>query len=113
MKVNGMQSNEVLLKELGSRLKSKRISMSITQTDLAKESGVSLRTIINMENGENTSLNNFISVIRVLRMIENLELFIPEQKNNPEDVYNLGHKRQRVSKPKTVKEASWVWGNDK
>ena len=79
---------------------------------MASKSGVSLRTIGGFENGENISLNNLISILRVLRILQELNLFIPDVKTNPEDVLNLGHSRKRVSSVKTNRKSPWKWGDE-
>ena len=113
MKIYGMQTNEVILKEIGKRIKSRRILLSITQNELALEAEVSLRTIINAENGENFSLANLISILRAIRVAENLDLLLPENKTDPIEVFKLGHARKRVSKVKTVSRRDWKWGDEK
>lgn len=113
MKINGMESNDVILKEFGQRLKSKRIEMKITQQELARESGVSLRMIVQIENGHNVSLNSLISILRVLRIVENINLLVPEEKISPIEYLELGKKRERVSKKKQNQSSSWKWGDEK
>ena len=87
--------------------------MSITQKDLAKESGVSLGTIMNTENGDNVSLNNLISILRVIRVVDNLDSLIPQKKSNPMDILDLGHNRKRVSKSNKNNDSDWKWGDEK
>lgn len=111
MRINGIQTTETILKEIGSRIKRKRISLSITQKDLAREAHVSLRTIVSVEKGENISFWHIISILRVLKIADNLELLIPEILTDPFEVLKLGHKRQRVSKSKTIAD-DWKWGDE-
>jgi len=113
MKIYGLEKNEVILEEIGNRIKSRRISLAISQKALALESGVSLRTIVNAENGENISLDNLISISRVIRVAENFDLLIPESKTNPLEMLNLGHRRKRVTKVKKDKQSSWKWEDEK
>ena len=49
MKLTGVETNKIILKELGQRIKDIRISMSLTQEELALKSGVSIRTIVRLE----------------------------------------------------------------
>lgn len=112
MKIYGMETNEVIINEIGSRVKAKRIAQSITQKELAFESGVSLRTISGFENGENISISNLISLLRVLRSLQDIDLLLPEKKISPIEVLNLGHNRQRVSRPKKKVKTSIQWGED-
>jgi transcriptional regulator with XRE-family HTH domain len=112
MKIHGYETNEVILKEIGKRMKSKRIAMNLTQKELAHESGVSQRTISGFENGENISLENVIAILRVLKQIQEINLLFPEEKTNPFDVIQLGNKRQRVSTKKTSKKNTWNWNEE-
>ena len=112
MKIYGIETNEVILSEIGHRIKSRRIALAITQKNLALESGVSLRTINNLENGKNVSLNNLVSILRVIRVVDNIDLLVPENKTNPMDILDLGHSRKRVSKLKHDKKSTWKWGDE-
>lgn len=85
----------------------------MTQEEPAKETGVSLRTIISLEQGKNISFSNIISVLRVLRLIENLELLISKEKTDPFTILELGKKRQRVSKAAKKSKSIWKWGDER
>ena len=113
MKLYGNEANDVILKELGNRIKDKRINLLITQKELAQESNVSLRMISNVENGSNISLDNLISILRVLGIAGNLELLIPDNKINPYDILELGDSRKRVYPKKTLKQTKWQWEDEK
>lgn len=113
MKITSIKSNEIIIKKLGGRIKSVRLSMSLTQKELAFESGISLRTITNIEQGLNISLSNIISMFRVLRILDNFELLIPEIKPDPFDMLILGKKIKRVSKSSKANTKSWKWGDEK
>lgn len=109
MKIQGFETNTAILAEIGLRIKARRIALAITQKELANESGVSQRTISGFENGENISLDNLLSILRVLRLLQEINLLFPEKKVNPFDVINLGHSKKRVSSKKTQKDTSWTW----
>lgn len=112
MKILGFETNEVILKELGVRLKSKRVALDITQKVLALESGVSQRTISGFENGENISLDNLVSLFRALRLLPSLDALIPEKKINPFDMLEHGRSKQRASSKLYVQESSWEWKDE-
>lgn len=111
MKIHSVSINEVVLKEVGIRVKNRRISMGLTQKELAEEADVALKTISNLENGANVSLFNLVSVLRVLRLLDNINLLIPVTKFNPFDVLELGKKRERVRKSKKEEPSVWKWGD--
>lgn len=110
MKIQGFESNDVIIKEIGKRLKDRRIALNITQKDLAIESGVSQRTISGFENGENISLDNLLSILRVLKLLQDINLLFPEKKINPFDMLSLGHGKKRATSKNTRINASWEWG---
>mgnify|MGYP006292369387 CR=1 FL=1 len=112
MKILGFETNEIILKELGVRLKSRRIALDMTQKVLALESGVSQRTISGFENGENISLDNLVSLFRALRLLPSLDTLIPEKKINPFDMLEQGQSRQRASSKLYVQESAWEWGDE-
>lgn len=109
MKIQGFETNNVIIEEIGKRLKARRIALAITQKELALESGVSQRTISGFENGGNISIDNLLSILRVLRLIQEINLLFPEKKVNPFDVLNLGHSKKRVSSKSAGKDSSWEW----
>lgn len=109
MKIQGFETNNEIIVEIGKRLKARRISLNMTQKDLAIESGVSNRTISGFENGENISLDNMLSILRVLRLLQDINLLFPEKKVNPFDMLNLGHSKKRASSKNKSKKSSWAW----
>lgn len=97
---NEMSDPAVLVK-IGQRIKEIRIRKSITQEELATFSGVSTLTVANIEKGKSVSLLLFITVLRSLGLLENLEQLVPEMKISPLDLKKLqGKKRYRVRKLK-------------
>jgi transcriptional regulator with XRE-family HTH domain len=103
MKIQGFETNDIIIKEIGRRLKARRIALDMTQKELAIESGLSQRTISGLENGENISFDNLLSILRVLRLLQEINLLFPEIKVNPFDVLNLGHSKKRASSKKYKK----------
>lgn len=112
MKIYGYETNDVLIKEIGKRVKCRRIALSISQSELSIESGVSVRTLSGFENGENILFSNLISILRVLKLIQELNLLIPDIKTNTEEVLSLRHSRQRVRSVKSEKKSTWKWGDE-
>ena len=111
MKIYDSQSNKSILNEVGLRIKQRRISLSITQQDLSEKTGISLRTIINIENGNNFSFENLVLILKALKLADNLNDLIPESKIDPIALLNFDKQRQRASKIKQTK--NWKWGDEK
>lgn len=94
-------SNPAILTKLGIRIKDTRIRKNITQEELAIEAGVSSLTIANIEKGKSVTLFMFISVLRALGILENLENLVPEMKVSPLLLkQTLGKKQCRVRRLK-------------
>ncbi len=95
-------SDTAILKSLGTRLKTCRISRGMKQQELAAESGVGVSTIAKIENGQSVALSLFVSVMRTLGLLENLELLVPEQKVSPLELLKMQGKQ--VKRVRTKKE---------
>jgi putative transcriptional regulator len=71
--------NQDILTDLGKRLKQQRLNQNLSSVELARKSGVSVRTITGFERGEkNISLLNLIELLRALTLVNNLNELIPE-----------------------------------
>jgi len=86
-----------LCNRIAAKIKTVRLKQNMSQAELADKSGVSISTIKRMEDGE---VKNFESLIRVLRTLGKLDIFIPlveEEQLSPNEYYELANK---ASKPK-------------
>ena len=57
------------LAELGRRLARQRLDRNLSQDDLAREAGVSKRTLHRMEHGHSAQMTNWIRVLRALGLL--------------------------------------------
>ena len=90
-------SDPAIIKQLGDRIKELRIRRGMRQEDLADKSGISLSTITKIEKGLPVSILLFISVLRTLGLLENLDLLIPEIGISPIQMRKLkGKEKIRV-----------------
>ncbi|HNP34278.1 MAG TPA: helix-turn-helix transcriptional regulator [Woeseiaceae bacterium] len=105
-----LASPEAIEYALGRELEKLRLSKNINQTALAEEAGVSRRTITRLENGEGTSLDTFIRVMRALGVVDRFDMLFPETGTRPIDRVRLGGKERKRArkKPKTAAGA-WTW----
>lgn len=73
-------TNQDIIALLCQRLKEYRLAARISQREMAEKSGVSLTTISHIEQGlnRNITLNNFISLLRVLGLEQRLSDLLPE-----------------------------------
>ena len=92
-------SNQAILLEIGKRLREMRIRKNLQQKELAELSGVSLTTVVRLEKGDAVTFEKMIRILRMLDMLENLELFIPKPPVSPILMRKLqGKKKIRVRK---------------
>ena len=111
----GDSSDNATLEELGNRIAQYRLNRNQTQDALAKEAGVSKRTLHRIEHGHSTQTSNLIRVLRALGLLENLEVLIPKPAVSPiQQVKMHGKTRKRASsKPdKPEQKAPWSWGDE-
>jgi transcriptional regulator with XRE-family HTH domain len=98
MKLNKIQTDDVILTEIGARIASRRIAMRLTQAGLAAKAGVGKRTVERLENGESTQLSTLVRIFRALDLLPNLDTMIPEPGIRPMDLLKLkGRARKRAS----------------
>ena len=91
------------LKTLGLSIKKSRKLQKISQETLAKNTGVSLRTISRIETGEDSSISNYVKILNYLGHDENLESLILKNNPRPSDYFN----KQKQNSTK------FIWGDDK
>lgn len=113
MKITGYESEWMILKELGSRIKQHRIALNITQSDLAKESRISLSTEIRIENGDDSKMSNYIRIMHALGIIDNIDFFIPDEQPDFKAIFEERPSRKRASSSSKKQESTWIWGEDK
>ena len=90
-------SDPAILQKMGRRMRDYRMRMEMTQGELAEKSGVSMGTIVRMEQGGAISTLLFISVLRTMGLLENLEVLLPELSISPIQMRKLqGRKVQRI-----------------
>ncbi len=86
-----------ILAELGGRLRRYRLQQNVTQADLARDAGISPRTIRNVERGEDTQLSTLIRILRVLGRLDGLDAFLPRPGVSPIELLATGgRERQRA-----------------
>lgn len=86
-----------MLTDLGKKLKQHRLNQNLTSGELAKRSGVSVRTITGFERGEkNISLLTLIELLRSLGLIDKLSVLLPELPPvNPLELVELEKKKRK------------------
>lgn len=104
-----------LLTLFGQRLARHRLDRNLTQDRLAREAGVSKRTVIRLERGQSSQLTNFVRVLRALNLLANLDALLPPPLSSPlEQLKSRANPRRRASpvSRKSGPTTKWTWGDD-
>ena len=96
-----IQTNDAIMRQIGSKLKELRIERNMKQTELADASGVSVFTISSVENGKATSLLIIIQLLRALEHLDYLENFFQEEAISPIDYAKLLKNNKRKVRVKS------------
>jgi len=114
-------TDTAVLASLGGRIAETRLERDLTQAELAKEAGVSKRTLVRLEGGESTQLTNLIRVLRALGLTGNLDALFPPPAPSPLKQLQSEEKRRKrasgrssTSGPASTDEAvkKWTWSDD-
>ena len=115
MKISGFENEQVILAELGTRIKQQRIKLNLTQAQFARRCGISLSTLVRIESGEDSKISNYIKVLNGLKMSSNLDLLIAEVQPDYKAMYAGKRERVRVKHAKAshnTHKQKWKWGED-
>ena len=115
MRITQSLTDEALLTELGERISRHRLNLNVKQSELAREAGLSKRTVERIEAGASTQLTNLIRVLRALDLLDNLELLVPEPTPSPLEQLKLrGKERTRASGASEAPAEGdvWKWGDE-
>lgn len=119
---NKFLTDDAVMTHLGERARHLRLRKNLTQTQLAKESGVAKRTIERFENGASVQLTSFMRVLRALGELEPLLELIPDPPESPMEIllrekHGKYHTKKRLrastkkAKPTEKDENPWKWGD--
>lgn len=95
-------STPELVRLLGERFREYRMRCSLTQKEVAEQSGIGLTTIYKFENGTagNLSLSTFILLLKVVGQVNALDDLMPELPESPYLIRKEEKKAQRIRHPK-------------
>ena len=91
-------SDTAVLAEVGQRVQQERLNQNLEQSVLAKQAGISRRTLQHMEAEGVSTLATMVRVLRALGKLNALDAFLPPPGISPLQLARLrGAKRQRAS----------------
>jgi transcriptional regulator with XRE-family HTH domain len=116
MELSDQISDTAILQEMGERFARRRLDQNRTQAELAREAGVSKRTVERLEKGGSTQVSSLIRVMRALGLLANLDTLVPPAVPSPMERLKLqGRERRRASSGERASESSrdtWTWGDE-
>jgi len=118
MKISRLLADEAILAELGGRIARRRLELQLTQANLAEQAGVAKRTVERIEAGASAQMASLIRIFRVLELLPNLELLLPDVQPSPMDLLRQkGKVRQRASGQRQTNHLAeepqpWSWDDD-
>ncbi len=109
-----MNTSRQIESEIGSRLARLRLSRNVTQSMLAEEAGIGVRTLRRLEAGEPSTLDTFLRIALALDLDDAILVAIPSGQIRPiERVSRIGSERRRARpRPKADRDPIWTWGDD-
>lgn len=116
MNIESKATDRQIVIELGERIARHRLSQNVSQDQLAREAGVSKRTVVRLENGESSQLTNLIRILRALNLLDNLDALIPNPQISPIAALQAQARERRRASPSNKKprsQSQWTWGDDK
>ena len=106
-------SSDQIEAALCKRIENIRLSRNITQVHLAKEAGVSPRTIGRLEKGQGVSVDTLVRVLIALGIQQNLEALLPDPTVRPVERIDIGGSERKRARPgpSSNEQPSWSWGD--
>jgi len=91
-------SDKAIIREIGGRIKRKRLAANLSQQELAEKAGISRKVISEFEGGSSITISTFIRILRGLNSLEELEHFLPEPGISPMQIIQMkGKARMRAT----------------
>jgi transcriptional regulator with XRE-family HTH domain len=110
--MNDKKSYQEYVKDLGRKIKLYRISLEMSQQELADKTGISKRSISRIEQGESVQISSLFTILIALNLGDNIEMLVPDQSKRPS--YYL---EKTDDTPKRVRKKmekrDFKWGDEK
>ncbi len=90
-------SDKELIRLWGEKLKTLRVEANLSQTELAKKTGMSRSSIAEIEKGRNFSIGSLLAILRALNLLNQMEFFLKKEEYqlSPMEIYELEKKKRK------------------
>lgn len=115
MSYKNIENTDVWLEKFGKLIARHRLNRNLSQQALAKEAGVSARTIMRLEDGNSIQFKNLIQIMLVLKLEDSLMQLIPDIPVSPLELARNEGKAKKHAYPRTKTpkdDDEWAWGDD-
>ena len=111
MEIKNELTDEAILREIGGRIAHHRIARGLTQAALAREAGLSKRTLERIEAGAPAQTTSLIRILRLLDLLHGMDALLPPARPGPMELLrHKGKARQRAPRQrKTATPQKWSW----
>ncbi|MCY4228972.1 MAG: helix-turn-helix transcriptional regulator [Gammaproteobacteria bacterium] len=108
-----LASSETIEHILGKRIEAIRLTRNITQSQLAREAGVSRSTVTRLaQQNKGISLDSFIRILKALHLESNLETLLPDSVLSPLDELEKNTRPARKrARPTKKNQKKWTWSD--
>lgn len=106
------KSYQEYVKDLGRKIKLYRISMEMSQQELADKTGISKRSISRIEQGESVQISSLFTILIALNLGDNIEMLVPDQSKRPSYYLEKTNDTPKRVRKKTEKR-DFKWGDEK
>ena len=93
-----MQTSHEWEAELGRQIRALRLRQNIDQRQLAKQAGIALSAVKNLESGKGANVRSLIQALRVLNRVDWLRALAPPVSISPVQMLKAKTPRQRASR---------------
>lgn len=93
-----LTSDEAVLKELGKRLRQRRVRARLKQQELADQAGLSRSTVSRIENGHAVQTPEWIRYMRGVSLLGDLDQILPDLSESPLAKARIQKKRPAIPK---------------
>ena len=115
MQITNQLTEKAVLEELAQRLVHYRVSLNLTQEEVAESSGMGKRTLERIESGEDFRVSNFIKLLATLKLLNVLDELIPPEQISPLHLLEMkkSSKKRASSSRENHMSEPWHWGDGK
>jgi len=91
-------SDKAIVREMGRRVRRKRLERNMTQQEIADRAGINRTTVSDLERGQMFGMLTLLQVLRALNALDSVDAFLPDPGISPLQLAKLrGKERQRAS----------------